>query len=381
MKNVWAHILNAIRLEPTNLFERITLSALLLLLVALVGSLLGRIFVRRVTDPERRADWRRLVAYICATLAIALVGFVWLPERIVLSLTIVAGVILVRLVANLIVAERTTDLTRRYHWRQAVTYFSAVSGIFALGLVWFEQGAGRLTTFLGLVSAGLAVAMHDTIANLTGWIFIMWRKPFSVGDRIEIDGIAGDVIDVRVFEFSVIEIGNWVDAEQSTGRIVHIPNGKVLRSALANYETGFAYVWHEIPVLITFESHWQDAKRILLEIAMEKTEQLSENAQDQIRRAASRYLIFYNNLKPTVYVTVRDCGVLLTIRYIVSPRKRRTSEQDVWEAILVAFAARDDIDFAYPTTRFYDNRMEGKAGTIPARESGNGSPAAKGGRG
>ena len=94
-------------------------------------------------------------------------------------------------------------------------------------MIWFA-GLERLATFAGILGAGLAVALHDTIANIAGFLFIMLRRPFEVGDRIEIEGVAGDVIDIRVFQFSLLEIGNWVDADQSTGRIVQVPNGKVL---------------------------------------------------------------------------------------------------------------------------------------------------------
>jgi len=211
-----------------------------------------------------------------------------------------------------------------------------------------------LTTFLGLASAGVAIAMHDTIANLAGWFFIISRRPFKVGDRIQIGEIAGDVIDIRIFQFSVVEIGNWVDADQSTGRIVHVPNNKVLREPLANYQIGFEYIWHEIPVLITFESDWIKAKKLLEKIASENAEHLSAGAQEQIRRAAKRYLIFYGALTPIVYTTVKDSGVLLTVRYLVNPRQRRTTQQQIWEAILNAFEKEDNIELAYPTTRFYN---------------------------
>ncbi|MFZ0483677.1 MAG: mechanosensitive ion channel domain-containing protein [Desulfobacterales bacterium] len=106
------------------------------------------------------------------------------------------------------------------------------------------------------------------------WFFIMSRKPFKVGDRIEIDQITGDVIDIRIFQFSVVEVGNWIDADQSTGRIVQVPNSKVLREALANYQIGFEYIWHEIPVLITFESDWKKAKGLLQKIANDNVENL-----------------------------------------------------------------------------------------------------------
>jgi hypothetical protein len=81
-----------------------------------------------------------------------------------------------------------------------------------------------------------------------------------------------------------------------------------------------------------------------------------------VREASKRYMIFYSKLTPAVYTTVRDCGVLLTLRYLIEPRKRRGSEQAVWEEILRAFAQRQDIDFAYPTQRFYNNVEEGKKG-------------------
>jgi small-conductance mechanosensitive channel len=109
-------------------------------------------------------------------------------------------------------------------------------------------------------------------------------------------------------------------------------------------------------VLITFESDWRKAKRLLATIAAEKAEHLSQGAEAQIRRAAMRYLIFFRNLTPIVYTSVRESGVLLTLRYIVKPRERRRSEEVIWEAILDAFGEHADLALAYPTTRFYSAR-------------------------
>jgi len=147
----------------------------------------------------------------------------------------------------------------------------------------------------------------------------------------------------------------------------------VLREPVANYETGFEYIWHEIPVLITFESNWRDAKAMLMEIAREKVGGLSDGAEAQIRRAAMKYMIYFKELAPTVYTTVRESGVMLTVRYIVKPRYRRDSEQEVWETILTEFAKRDDINLAYPTTRFYtESRVAGQAPipVIPPESAG-----------
>ncbi|HAW79639.1 MAG TPA: mechanosensitive ion channel protein MscS, partial [Balneola sp.] len=68
--------------------------------------------------------------------------------------------------------------------------------------------------YFGLLSAGLAIALKDPVTDLAAWMFIIWRKPFDVGDRIELGKSKGDVIDIRPFKFTILEIGNWVDADQ-----------------------------------------------------------------------------------------------------------------------------------------------------------------------
>lgn len=275
-----------------------------------------------------------------------------LLKNLILTIVLLLLLSLVRFLCNVIIKKRIPDAMKSYRWRRAILYSYSVLLIVLIGPIWIK-GIASLTTFLGLASAGVAVAMHDTIANVAGWFFIMSRKPFKVGDRIEIGQITGDVIDIRIFQFSVVEVGNWIDADQSTGRIVHVPNSKVLRETLANYQIGFEYIWHEIPVLITFESDWKKAKRLLQKIANDNVENLLQGAQEQIRRAAEKYFIFYGALTPIVYTTVKDSGVLLTMRYLVNPRQRRSSEQQIWESALDAFDEEDDIELAYPTTRFY----------------------------
>lgn len=288
-------------------------------------------------------------------------------EQLVYTLIALVILLLLRLLAAKLIIRKIEDDHRRYHVRRVVTYVHTVMSALIIGSIWV-QGLASLSTFLGLASAGLAVALHDSIANIAGFLFIEGRKPFRVGDRIEINEVKGDVIDIRVFEFSVVEVGNWVDADQSTGRIIHVPNSLVMRMPLHNYNIGFEYIWNEVPVLITCESNWKKAKGILQKIANDHTESFSAGAQEQIRRAAKKYLIVAGTLTPIVYTTVKESGVMLTIRYIVNPRKRRGTEQVIWEDILDQFGDSPDIDLAYPTTRFY---------SIPAPGTTRDDPASK----
>ena len=282
-----------------------------------------------------------------------------IQTRILASLIAILFLVVVRRIVLAFVYRQTKDVGIRYRWRKTATYVAFGLLVFIIGGIWF-RGFQSFSTYLGLLSAGLAIALQSPLVNLAGWLFIIWRKPFHVGDRIEIGDVKGDVIDQRIFMFSLMEIGNRVDAEQSTGRVIHVPNGEVFSKPLANYTDGFQYIWNEIAVLVTFESNWEKAKKILTEVIARHGEEISQTAENQIRVAAGKMMIYVGKLTPIVYTTVKDSGVLLTMRYICNPRGRRGSEQNIWEDILREFARCDDIDFAYPTHRIYQNQIEGK---------------------
>lgn len=287
-------------------------------------------------------------------------------QRQLLQSAIIVGVlVLVRMALVATSHRRTTDVSARYRWRKTITYVTVGTGMVLVGRIWFE-GVGSLVTFFGLLSAGLAIALKDLVANLAGWAFILWRRPFEIGDRIQVGEHAGDVIDIRIFQFTLLEIGNWVDSDQSTGRMIHVPNGRVLSDALANYTKGFRYIWNEIPVQVTFESNWRDAKVLLERIATHHAASVTAEAARQIEDASQRFMIVSNTLTPVVYTSVADSGVLLTVRYLCEARARRATTEAIWEEILITFAERTDIDFAYPTTRFYHEAAEGKR--APARQ-------------
>jgi len=282
-----------------------------------------------------------------------------ISHQIILTVAIIFALWLIRLIVLRIVYRKVEGPKMQYKWRKNLSYAAAFLGVFLVGRIWFE-GIKSLATFLGLLSAGLAIALRDPVSDFAGWIFLMWRRPFDIGDRIQIGEVKGDVIDQRIFKFTLLEIGNWVYADQSTGRVIHVPNHKIFNDPIANYTDEFEFIWNEIPILVTFESNWQKAKEILQDIADKHLEQLSSNAEKQVRKAAKSYMIYYSYLTPIVYTDLRDSGVVLTVRHLTDPRKRRSIQQAILEDVLNEFGKADDIDFAYPTTRMYNNRLEGK---------------------
>lgn len=276
-----------------------------------------------------------------------------LQARLLQTVFVILVVLLIRAALLRIVHGRIDDAQVWFRTRKYATYASFVITLLFLIDVWFG-GIGGALTYVGIVSAGIAIALTDVLKNFVGWVYLVLRRPFRVGDRIEIGSVAGDVVDIRVFRFTVLEIRNWVGADQSTGRLVHVPNGLVFTESVANYTEGFPFVWDEIGVLVTFESDWELGERLL-------REQLAAHAPDvdarrmapQIRRAAQDYFIRYVHLEPTVYVDVKDSGVLLTGRYLVGARERRGVADTLWRGLLGALAEHPTVELAYPTVRTY----------------------------
>jgi len=280
-------------------------------------------------------------------------------NSILLSLLAVILIYGLRRVALRVVDRRVDDPKLVYQWSKSSSYVALILSVVIVGSIWLE-GLRSLGTFLGLLSAGVAIALKDVVSSLAGWVFILWRRPFQLGDRVQLGARAGDVVDLRPFQFTLLEIGNWVDADQSTGRIIHVPNFLVFTEPLFNYTAQFEFIWNEIPVLLTFESDWRKAKEILQGILDERVGETVKNAERAMRTASRKFLIHFRKLTPKVYTSVKDSGVLLTLRFICRARERRGTAEEIWEAVLDAFGEAPDIDFAYPTTRMYHNPVEGK---------------------
>ncbi|MCK5101244.1 MAG: mechanosensitive ion channel, partial [Cyclobacteriaceae bacterium] len=133
--------------------------------------------------------------------------------KLLKSILLILGFIIINKIINRVVLSNTEDVYYRYRWRKTLGYITFFIGLLIISPIWIDEFRSLLT-FFGLLSAGIAIALKDPVTDLAGWFFIIWRKPFDVGDRIQIGDHAGDVIDIRIFQFTIIEIGNWVDADQ-----------------------------------------------------------------------------------------------------------------------------------------------------------------------
>lgn len=272
-------------------------------------------------------------------------------NKLLASLLTIGILWVLRKVVFTLLARTKKDPQTHFKWRKNIQYSIYIIGIILIGQIWVEQFSS-LSNFLGLVAAGIAIALKEPILNLAGWAFIIWRKPFEVGERVQIGEHAGDVIDIGTFQFTLIEIGNWVDADQPTGRAILIPNSRIFSRTLATYNHELDFIFHEIPVTLTFSSEWQRAKEIFQELLNEKTEAFEEAFKDGLNRLSHKYVFPEQPIQAHVYTKVAENGVLLTLRYPCPTRSRRALEEEVWESVLKIIAQDEKLELAYPTIRY-----------------------------
>ncbi len=200
-------------------------------------------------------------------------------------------------------------------------------------------------TFLSLVAAALVITLKEPFQNLAGWVFILWRKPFVIGDRIEMGGRQGDVIDIFFFRTLLLELEKGAQGGQSTGGILQLPNGKVFSEPLINYSQGFHYLWHETCLHLSLDSDWEKAKTQSQKIALTACQEFLPHAEKELRKATEKQLIQYKSLKPICFIKIGPQSLELTLRYLSPPRGRRMLESQISEAILKAFAQEPHIRF------------------------------------
>ena len=202
-------------------------------------------------------------------------------------------------------------------------------------LLWGHRISG-MVTIISFLSAGIAIAVKEIIFDFFAGVYINMKKIFELEDRVEINGIKGDVVNIRSLGFEVLEVGDRVHAEQSTGRIIHIPNSFVFMYPLKNYTKAFKYVWDEITIKIPLDADVEKTKEALYDIVEnnEILKAMPKKMEGAVADVTAEYRIYYNYLDPIIYTEIVDSHVELYLRYIVHPKKARNVRDDIYLKIL-----------------------------------------------
>lgn len=234
------------------------------------------------------------------------------------------------------------DARKRYLYNQKVNLISNLIFAVIIFLI-LNPYMKNVITIISFVSAALTLALREMITNWFAGLYIKIKKPFKVEDRIEIDSKKGDVINISDLSFEMLEVGERVYGEQSTGIIVHLPNSIVFSKPIKNYNKAFKYIWNEILVEVPLDADIEKTKDVLYKIINknEIVKRIPKKMSDQVDDVSLEYRIYYNKLKPIIYTKVVDSHVELYIRYLVHPKKNRNVENEVWLDILEAYKNKE----------------------------------------
>ena len=372
-------------MDPAEILRILLLSTAVFLPVLALSGALVFLATRRIADAAERRRQRTLLALACVALALIATARFWaanglltnpdLYRRLLLTIGVPLGVYLLVVLAVRWVYGHVQDDASRLKLRKTFIYVGVLIVAVTLVNVWLVREQVNYTMVFSVLGAGLALALHQVLMCATGWVLLQAQRHYDVGDRVQIGDVRGDVSDIGILHTTLVEIGNWVNADQSTGRLVTVPNSYVITQPVYNYTREFDYIWNEISVLVTFESNWRKAQELMLGFAQQGAEEIQEKFRAQAQRMARKYMFLYHHAAPIVYPRILDSGVQLTLRYLVHPKSRRGSEAEITAQILDAFAREPDVEFAYPTTRFYDATQEDKAAVPPPATGGAIPPA------
>lgn len=277
--------------------------------------------------------------------------------RLIMTALFLAAILLINRFVVRMINRRMEDPTRRHIFRKIANYASITLGVLCVLFTWI-QNLAFLTAAIGFIAAGLAIALKDVIMSLFGWTKIIFAQPFGVGDRIEINDIEGDIIDISPLHTVILELGNWVASTQSTGRIIYIPNYLIFQQPVSNSTLGFPYLWDEFSILVTFESDFDVAENLLKDPVEDEIGINYRRAREDIRELGNRYAIQYENLSPRVYTSVEDSGVKLSLRYLTRSRGRREIKSRLSKKIMQLLQEHPEVELAYPTYRIYRRNEE-----------------------
>ncbi|MBE0646220.1 MAG: mechanosensitive ion channel family protein [Bacteroidales bacterium] len=225
------------------------------------------------------------------------------------------------------------DTDNRYRTRKMLTFAGYFMTIVLITVVFFDK-LGGFTVALGVAGAGIAFALQEVIASFAGWMAIMFGGFYKTGDRVQLGGIKGDVIDIGVIRTTLMETGQWVDGDLYNGRIVRIANSFVFKEPVFNYSADFPFLWDEIKIPIQYGSDYQAVREILLQTANDLVGDYVKIAQETWQQMVNKYMIEDASTEPMVTLTANDNWVEFTLRYTVDLKKRRTSKNDLYLQIL-----------------------------------------------
>jgi len=259
--------------------------------------------------------------------------FVW---DVIRFLAILIFILLVIQLIRRYLKKRILNTVIRYKAQKGIEVLGYILLVF-LAITYFSGAIKDFTIIIGLFTAGLAFTLQELILSIAGSMYIFLVKVYKPGDRIEINGIKGDVIDVDSIYTTMMEIGQWVESDNYSGRIVKLSNAFVFKGPIYNYSQDFPFIWDQFNLPIRYGSDMDLAKSIVITIASETLSDYTSASKAEWEAVVKKYYIEDAEVEPTLAIRLTDNWVEYNLRYIVDYKKRRMTRHILHDKICKAF--------------------------------------------
>jgi small-conductance mechanosensitive channel len=246
-------------------------------------------------------------------------------------IAVLVGIVLYYILAAL--ASRIDEPKMHFTFKRIAVVASVAVIVTSLLAIWIQQ-LTFLAISLGLVAAGISFSMQQPILSLVGWLILAFERPFSVGDRIEIKDVAGDVIDYGFFFVRVMEIRQWTDADLYTGRILLVPTNWILSNTIYNYSKEFAFIWDKLWIGLLYDENYAKIANDIREIARVHTQSIVTEATQAYARVRTKHFLLETSFEPQVFVSFNSNWVQIDLRYMAEIRSRTKTHSELSVMIL-----------------------------------------------
>ena len=253
--------------------------------------------------------------------------------------------ITIKLIFEQIIARRIKEPKTRYSLKRIGSMLAILTFIAAAITIWVDNLQALLVSY-GIIAAGAAVALQDVFKNFAGSLVIFTTGTYHVGDRIEINSKIGDVIDIGIFYTTLLETNEWVNGDQTTGRLSIIPNSLVLSGIVNNYTKDHPYIWDEISIPVTYDSDWREALTIIARVIDVETKEVTAKSEVSVSKLSGKYYLPQKSTEPTVFATLTDNWINMNIRYITEVRQRRIMKDQLNRTLLTELEKVNSIKLA-----------------------------------
>lgn len=263
----------------------------------------------------------------------------WSNPMVQKLLIVAIGIVLLLFLNGLVkkaLNRSIKDTDRKYKARKAVNMIAYLLMVTVVLMVYSDQ-LGNIGVALGVAGAGIAFALQEVIVSIAGWLTILISGQVSVGQRVKIGSVHGDIIDIGVLNTTIMEIGGWIDGDLYNGRIVTLSNSFVYKEQVHNYSAEYPFLWDEIQVPIRTESDFVFARELFVKIVEEVCGEYAEQSQNQWKSLTNKYRVEKARVEPMVTLKFDENWITFTLRYIVDFQKRRTTKDLIFTRLLEEF--------------------------------------------